>query len=56
MSIKIGNEEVNAIYINGEFVKTIKIGSSLIYNFNLDNLDFVFLDDFNIGKLDKLGI
>ena len=56
MNIQIGTDDANAIYINGEFVIKINIGNSTIKNMNLENLYFLLLDNFNLGKLDELNV
>lgn len=54
--IKIGNDEVNAIIVDGKLISLVKIGEENYSRMKLDNLILDFLDRFNIGEIDNIII
>lgn len=51
-----GNESVNAIIIDNEFIKEVDLGNSSVYKQTLSGLKLKFLDGFKLSQLDSILI
>lgn len=54
--IQLGNSDINAIIVGGEFITKVDIGTTAIQNMNIDNFYLSFSDNYTLEKLKNLGI